>query len=82
MESHCLLLVEMRKHRFLSCARSALVMKPAPLGYIDASVLELQQEMIHAHTRDFLTASLTFSTLISEKPRILSKCLLCCACTA
>lgn len=32
MESHCLLLVEMRKHRFLSCARSALVMKPAPLG--------------------------------------------------
>lgn len=38
MESHCLLLVEMRKHRFLSCARSALVMKPAPLGYIDVSI--------------------------------------------
>lgn len=38
MESHCLLLVEMRKHRFLSCARSALVMKPAPLGWMDVSL--------------------------------------------
>lgn len=30
-----------------------------------------------AHTKLFLTASLTFSTLISEKPRILRRCLLC-----
>lgn len=39
MESHCLLLVDMRKHRFLSCARSALVMKPAPLGCMDVSIM-------------------------------------------
>jgi hypothetical protein len=41
MESHCLLPVEMRKHRFLICARSALVMKPAPLGciYISRSMM-------------------------------------------
>lgn len=32
MESHCLLPVEIRKQRFLIWARSALVMKPAPLG--------------------------------------------------
>lgn len=38
IESHCLLPVEMRKHRFLICARSALVMKPAPLGWINVSL--------------------------------------------
>lgn len=32
IESHCLLPVEIRKQRFLICARSALVMNPAPLG--------------------------------------------------
>lgn len=38
IESHCLLPVEMRKHRFLIWARSALVMKLAPLGWTYVSV--------------------------------------------
>lgn len=38
IESHCLLPVEMRKHRFLIWARSALVIKLAPFGWSYISI--------------------------------------------
>lgn len=81
IESHCLLPVEIRKQRFLTTARSAEVMKPPPFGWKIIRMCTFRRSRFE-HTKHFLTASLTFSTLTSENPRILSSCLLWSECTA